>query len=263
MGAGPPPAARDRASNPRTASPGCSSCSTRNGPPRSAASPWTTFTPTNSSHGSGSAANPSCCPNPSPPSSASSSPPAADTPPSATGETRRWLFPGGRPGQPISAAHLAERLRQTRAPPRTSPLQRAVPPRHRTPRGPARPTARHQHQRRRRLATRQQPETGPTTPPTTAAAATRTTSPNLRTMIVRESYSESSNIRLRQNTPTWRRKNEPSPGSPRRAHDPAATDPPIRCSPSSNSCSYADPINRIPLRHKPSGSSIGITATSA
>ena len=49
----------------------------------------------------------------------------------------------------------------------------------------------------------------------------------------------------------------------RRAHNPAAISPLTHCSPSSNSCSYADHTNRIPLPHKRSGSSIGITATSA
>ena len=47
----------------------------------------------------------------------------------------------------------------------------------------------------------QSPETGPATPPTTAAGHARPTSPDPPTMITRESYSESSNIRLRQNTP--------------------------------------------------------------
>jgi hypothetical protein len=60
-----------------------------NGPRRSAASPWTTCTPTSSSYGSGWVANPSSCPNPSQPSSASSSRPAGDTPPLAIRETRR------------------------------------------------------------------------------------------------------------------------------------------------------------------------------
>lgn len=59
------------------------------------------------------------------------------------------------------------------------------------------------------------PETGPPTPPTTAAAATRPTSPTLRPMIVRESYSESSNIPLRQNTPISSSNAEPSIASPR------------------------------------------------
>jgi hypothetical protein len=70
------------------------------------------FTPASSTCGSGSAASPSSCQSHSARSSSSSPPPAADTPHWATRETSRWLFPGGQPGQPISAYRLAERLRQ-------------------------------------------------------------------------------------------------------------------------------------------------------
>ena len=112
LGTGPLAAPRRRPSNPRTASPACSSCSTPNGPRRSAASPSTTSTSASTRYGCGSAANPSCCPSPSPTSSARSPRPAAATPPSATVGTSRWLFPGGQPGRPISSYQLGERLRQ-------------------------------------------------------------------------------------------------------------------------------------------------------
>ena len=79
---------------------------------RSAASPSATSTPATTRRGSGSAASPSSCPSRSTPWSCSWSPPATATPPSATQGTSPWLFPGGQPGQPISAYQLAERLRQ-------------------------------------------------------------------------------------------------------------------------------------------------------
>ena len=61
---------------------------------------------------SASAANPSRCPNHSPAWSAGLL--ARRRGHAALGDqgTSRWLFPGGRPGQPISAYQLAERLRQ-------------------------------------------------------------------------------------------------------------------------------------------------------
>ena len=110
--AGPPPAARHTASNPKTASPGCSSCSTPNGPQRSAASPWTTSTPTEQQSRLRLGREPVVLPEP---LAALVRQLVASRRGHATlGDpgTSPWLFPGGRPGQPISAAHLTERLRQ-------------------------------------------------------------------------------------------------------------------------------------------------------
>jgi hypothetical protein len=69
--------------------------------------------------------------------------------------TSGWLFPGGepRPAHQLLPAHRT--APPTRNPTRTIPVHSTVPTRHRAPRSPARPHARHPHQRRRRLATRQ------------------------------------------------------------------------------------------------------------
>ena len=105
----------------------------------------------------------------------------------------RWLFPGGQPGQPISAYRLAQRLRQLGL--RPGPLNRPVRPRHRTPRSLASATARHPHQRRRRLATSLLRETGPPTKPTTAdASADRRTSTKAPNPTPPEGNSEGCNI---------------------------------------------------------------------
>jgi hypothetical protein len=69
-------------------------------------------TPAITSRGSGSAASRSSSPNPSTSWSCSWPRPATGTPRSATPGTSPWLFPGGQPGQPISAYQLAARLRQ-------------------------------------------------------------------------------------------------------------------------------------------------------
>ena len=105
-------APRRQRSNPKTASPACSCCSTPNGRPRSAASPSTTSTPVTSGSLSVSATSPSCCPNPLPrlPSTVV----ANRRGKAAVGDpgTSPWLFPGGQPGRPISPYALTERLRQ-------------------------------------------------------------------------------------------------------------------------------------------------------
>ena len=68
--------------------------------------------PPNTQCTSASAANPSCCPNHSPAWSPGLL--ARRRGHAALGDqgASPWLFPGGRPGQPISAYQLAERLRQ-------------------------------------------------------------------------------------------------------------------------------------------------------
>jgi hypothetical protein len=99
------------ASTPPTASPGCSFFSTPNDPLRSPASPSITSTPKNTKYGSGSA-EPIVLPEP---LAQLVLPLVASRHGHATlGDqgTSPWLFPGGRPGRPISAEHLGERLRQ-------------------------------------------------------------------------------------------------------------------------------------------------------
>ena len=67
--------------------------------------------------------------------------------------TSQWLFPGGRPGQPIKRRASRRTTAPTRAAPRPRSIDSTVRAGHRTPRSAARPPARHPHQRRRRLAT--------------------------------------------------------------------------------------------------------------
>ena len=95
-----------------TASPGCSCCSTPSDQRRSADCPSTTSTATATTSRSASAPNPSSSQNHSPTSFDNSS--ATGTGHASIGHdtSTRWLFPGGRPGQPISSYRLTERLRQ-------------------------------------------------------------------------------------------------------------------------------------------------------
>lgn len=63
-----------------------------------------------------------------------------------------WLLPGGRPGQPISAAQLNERLHRLGVRPGQARSTAAVSARHRPAGGDPGPHARAAHQRRRGLA---------------------------------------------------------------------------------------------------------------
>ena len=100
-------------SSPTTASPGCSSCSTPNGPP-----PISRLT-LDHIHTSGTTGAAPARPRARRPARTarrpgprSSSPPAAATPPSATREPRPGCSPAASPAGPISAYRLGERLRQ-------------------------------------------------------------------------------------------------------------------------------------------------------
>jgi hypothetical protein len=74
--------------------------------------------------------------------------------------TSPWLFPGGQPGQPISAYQLAERLRHLGVRSGNSRFRRAIPARHRPARRHPRPDARNPHHRRGHLAARRRRRLG-------------------------------------------------------------------------------------------------------
>ena len=81
------------------------------------------------------------------------SPSAGATPSPETRAPHAGCCPAGAPAS-RSAPTSSSSASTSRHPPRTSPLHRLVPARHRTPRRHPRPHARHPHRRRRGLATR-------------------------------------------------------------------------------------------------------------
>ena len=158
--------------------------------------------------------------------------------------TSPWLFPGGRPGQPISAYQLAERMRQLGLRPAQNRstalfgLATELPP-------PCSPGCPASTSKSPSNGNEPPPATGPPTPPTTAAAnqpLPKTPNRHFGTQ-VSETHSDSRNNRVHQVAPGYRwtatRPTSSSPASPELPARPPAPPPGRRPACQADRCSTA------------------------